>query len=407
MTSTTTGQDDAVASVSGLQDFWRSNMSRRIAITVAALVIYRVASMIPVPGINLAAVTRGFSLTSGHFSSVAIGLTPAFSIYAIFECAKLAFEDLRDWGSETAQRAARRDWTLAVIILALAAFQAYGVAIALSHFSAAATSPEMTLIAEPGQAFIALFVASNVAGTALLLWLASIVTRHGMGSGLWVLYLFPSFATFVSMPAAMIEQIQSGELSSTAPVLVLATVALVSAVVITLTRCWIAALATSAPLEQNRDATASNLHAKSLGIMVWPGFLAAALSGYLTWALTLLFNPAGEPTGLTFGSTQLVAIPVILMVFFTFLFARCYVAKTVVARQSLRGLSFATAFAVAASYVIFEVLASHFAVRLPVSSVAWIAILAILTPLLPRDLTPYLPSPHAEPPVTDADFEPR
>ena len=66
--------------------------------------------------------------------------------------------------------------------LALAALQAYGVALALE----AAGTGSGPLVLDPGASFRTAYVATAVAATAFLIWLADQITRHGIGSGVWL-----------------------------------------------------------------------------------------------------------------------------------------------------------------------------------------------------------------------------
>lgn len=376
---------------------------RRIAITIAVLAVYRLASLIPAPGINpdalsdSSAISPGFAAIS-YVSMLAIGLTPAFSVYALFEFAKLAFEDVRDWGTDSTKGAVNRERGLAVVILLLAAFQAYGVAVALSAVSSA--GPARPLVIEPGTAFNVGFIWSNVAGTALMLWLASIITRHGIGSGFWMLFLFPSFMAFFALPAEIVERTRIGEMPSGLSVVIAAVLALIAAAAITLTRRWIAATESAGSVGDD-----GNLHAQSISVMVWPGFLATAVSGLLVAGLSA-FSANAQPASLA-GSPYMLALSALLIVFTTYRFVHVHLARTPALRESLRGLVFTTALTAALSYVAIEVLVWHFGAPVSLSSLAWISILAILTPLLPRDINPFLPSSAGEPPITDADFEQR
>ncbi|MEQ1671940.1 MAG: hypothetical protein ABL893_13850, partial [Hyphomicrobium sp.] len=330
-----------------------------------------------------------------HTSVVAVGLTAAFSIFVIVEFAKLLFADLREWGTENHARAARRDRALIIVILALSALQAYGVAVALKGLNYPGAAADIQLIRDPDAAFTLSFIASNVAGTALLLWLASLITQHGIGSGFWVLYLFPILAEAGGLPFDMLDRISTGEISAATPMIVAALLAALAALVITLTRRWLLIAGDS-----------HSLRAHSIGVFIWPGYIAAALSGYIIAALTMFSNPNGDLQGLTFGSPQLLAIPALLIVGLSYLYARAYLAATPAAGQPVRGLILATMLMLAVSYIAIEIAINLYAIPV-LPALPWIAAVAIFTTLLPRDVSPYLPSSPTEPPATDAGFEPR
>jgi preprotein translocase subunit SecY len=386
-----------------------SDFQRRIAITIAALVLYRFEVWVPAPGVDVAALSRYaeqsqsalWNNTAQYGSIVAIGLTAAFSIYVVFEFAKLIFSDVRDWGTETAAGATRRERGLAIVILALTAFQAYGVSVGLSHLAGPDTADHLQIVREPGAAFTFGFIASNIAGTALLLWLASIITRYGIGSGFWVLYLFPAMAEASSLPFTLAARTGAGDIAASLSLILLVVMIVMSAIAITLARRWLTLADQTAPARPS----STGLRARAIGVLVWPGFIALAISGYIIWAVTALINPNGDSTGLSFTSPQMLAIPPLLIIATTYLYVRAYFATSQQARQNLSRLTLATAVFIAVSHVVIETLVLQLGVAVSLSALAWIAMLAILTVLLPRDVSPYLPSSAADPPITDADFD--
>lgn len=168
-----------------------SELVRRIGVTLAVLALYRIASWVPLPGVDISSLLSPEAVHTTavpRVSMVALGVVPMLSALILIEMAMIAFPRLRAWAGEHAERRAEIDGWALVLALAIAGFQANGVAVALEEIH--------VLVAEPGLVFRAGVIASLVGGSAFLLWLGSLITRHGIGNGLWVLVAVPYANSF-------------------------------------------------------------------------------------------------------------------------------------------------------------------------------------------------------------------
>jgi hypothetical protein len=168
------------------------DLLRRIGVTLAALVVYRAGCWIPLPGVdaNALAVNLGPEMLSGgveRLSVMALGIVPLLSALLIVEAVLIAWPPLRAWASDAENRSVLDGWTLAVAFV-FAGLQANAIAVALEGVSG--------VVANPGLAFRAGVVVSMVAGTAIVVWLASFITQHGIGSGFWILLAVPHVVSF-------------------------------------------------------------------------------------------------------------------------------------------------------------------------------------------------------------------
>jgi preprotein translocase subunit SecY len=153
-------------------------MGRRVLVTIGVLCLYCVGWQIPLAGVNSEALGRALSALGPalpRLSIFTLGVLPIFSAMIVAEIAKLAFPGLGRW--------ARLNQAIQIVALALTAFQALGIANALEGMNG--------LVDEPGLAFHVEIVATLVAATALLGWLADRITRHGVGDGFWLLLIAP------------------------------------------------------------------------------------------------------------------------------------------------------------------------------------------------------------------------
>ena len=167
------------------------DLLRRAGITLAALAVYWVGCWIPLPGIDIAPLTGPtptHNTALARLSTMALGMTPVLSAFMLLEVLMIAFPSFRRWTAEPMRRQTLNTWATVVALL-LAALQAAGIANALEQIPG--------LVSNPGTSFLAGVIATLVAATALLAWLASVITRYGIGHGFWLLVALPYAGSFV------------------------------------------------------------------------------------------------------------------------------------------------------------------------------------------------------------------
>lgn len=168
------------------------DLLRRAAITLAALAAYWVGCWIPLPGIDIAPLigpTPTHNTAVTRLSTMALGMTPVLSAFMLLEVLMIAFPSFRRWTAEPVRRQTLNTWATVVALL-LAALQATGIANALEQLPG--------LVPNPGPSFLAGVVVTLVAATALLTWLSSVITQHGIGHGFWLLVALPYAGSFVA-----------------------------------------------------------------------------------------------------------------------------------------------------------------------------------------------------------------
>ncbi|RME34615.1 MAG: preprotein translocase subunit SecY [Gammaproteobacteria bacterium] len=220
-----------------------TELRQRLLFVLGALVVFRLCTHIPVPGINPVALAqlfdqqRGsildmFNMFSGgalkRFSVVALGIMPYISASIIIQLLATvhpALEQLKKEGE--AGRRKMTQYTRYGTVL-LATFQALGVAIALEGQSAGS----LALVPEPGMAFRLTAVTTLVTGTMFLMWLGEQITERGVGNGISLII----FAGIVAgLPAAIggtLELARTGELHVLLLMLLLALTIAVTAFVV-------------------------------------------------------------------------------------------------------------------------------------------------------------------------------
>src|SRR5215471_17749858 len=148
-------------------------LARRIAVTIGALLLFRLGSYIPLAGIS----TQSGVLSTAaipRLSICALNLVPYVTAAIIIQLIAMVWgrlNALQRAGEAGRRRVAR--YTL-VLTLVLALFQAYGLASALVEIT--------NLVADPGGWFVLSATATMVGGVFFLIWLSEMITRYGIGN---------------------------------------------------------------------------------------------------------------------------------------------------------------------------------------------------------------------------------
>ena len=201
-----------------------AELKQRILFLLGAILVFRICTHIPVPGINPLALEilfeqqRGsivdmFNMFSGgaleRFSVVALGIMPYISASIIMQLLTVVhpkLEQLKKEG-ESGRRKINQYTRYFTVVLCL--FQAIGVSIMLEQQTAAG----MQLVINPGLFFKITCVSTLVAGTLFLMWLGEQVTERGIGNGISMIIFAGIVAGLPSAIAGTAELARTGELS--------------------------------------------------------------------------------------------------------------------------------------------------------------------------------------------------
>ena len=221
-----------------LADLWR-----RVWFTLGALVVYRLSTFLPIPGIDLIALSRFFQqrgwgflglidLLGGggahRFSIATVGIAPYISALVIVQLASYVVPRLGGLAIEgPAGRRALNQYAR-VLTVAIAGLQAIGIAILFR------SAPG--LIAVPGHTFEAVTVVTLIAGAIFVMWLAEQITERGVGDGA-ILILACGIATQLPFGLAIaLQQVRTGDLGINWLPVTLATVAVIILLVVLVER---------------------------------------------------------------------------------------------------------------------------------------------------------------------------
>ena len=200
-----------------------TELRQRLLFLLGALVVYRIGTHIPVPGIDPQAMAqlfdqqRGtildmFNMFSGgaleRLSIFALGIMPYISASIIMQLMSVVVPTLEQLKKEG--NAGRRKITqyTRYLTVALATFQSIGVSVALQNQTVAGS----TVVISPGTGFIFTAALTLVTGTMFLMWLGEQVTERGIGNGISMIIFAGIVAGLPSAIGGTLELARTGEL---------------------------------------------------------------------------------------------------------------------------------------------------------------------------------------------------
>ncbi|HEU4669843.1 MAG TPA: preprotein translocase subunit SecY [Dyella sp.] len=203
-----------------------TELRQRIFFVIGALIVFRLGSFIPVPGVNPEAMTRlieqqgggllsMFNMFSGgslsRMSVFALGVVPYISASIVVQMMGSVIPSLQNLRKEG--EAGRRKMTMYTRFgtVGLAAFQAFGIAVALQKQVAAGGVPVVYM---PGMGFVLSSVVGLTAGTMFLMWLGEQITERGIGNGISLLIFAGIVAGLPGAVAHTLTMQANGELGN-------------------------------------------------------------------------------------------------------------------------------------------------------------------------------------------------
>ncbi|MGB1870816.1 MAG: preprotein translocase subunit SecY [Candidatus Puniceispirillaceae bacterium] len=218
-------------------------LKKRLWFTVGALIIYRLGTYLPLPGINPGALADIFSQQSSGilgmfdmFSGGALGRMTIFAlnimpyitasiIMQLMTAIVPSLEALKKDGE--GGRKTINQYTRYLTVL-LASVQGYGIAVALESASG--------VVGDPGMFFRLTTVVTLVGGTLFLMWLGEQITSRGVGNGISLIIFSGIVAELPTALAGTLELGRTGALSSLLIVLLFVMAAAVIAFIVFIER---------------------------------------------------------------------------------------------------------------------------------------------------------------------------
>jgi preprotein translocase subunit SecY len=210
-------------------------LKKRIWFTLGALLVYRMGTYIPLPGINVEALTQAFNQQSqgilgmfnmfsgGAVSRMAIfalGIMPYISASIILQLMTAVVPQLEALKKEgEAGRKVINQYTRYLTVV-LAVFQSYGIAVGLEGSTG--------IVNDPGWFFRFTAVVTLSGGTMFLMWLGEQITARGIGNGI-SLIIFSGIVA--NIPHALAGTLELGRQGALSPFVIVGVMVLALAVV--------------------------------------------------------------------------------------------------------------------------------------------------------------------------------
>ena len=179
----------------GLMGGKLTDLKQRLLFVLGALIVFRIGTHIPVPGIDPVALAEMFNQTKGsivdlfnmfsggaleRFSVLALGVMPYISASIIMQLMTTvvpSLEQLKKEG-ESGRRKITQYTRYGTVVLAI--FQGLGIAVALEGQRAGG----VPVVIDPGMGFKLVTVITLVTGTMFVVWLGEQMTERGIGNGI-------------------------------------------------------------------------------------------------------------------------------------------------------------------------------------------------------------------------------
>ena len=211
-----------------------TDLRNRILFTLGLLIVYRLGTFIPVPGIDAVALRQFMEQAGqgiggmvsmftggalGRMGIFALGIMPYISASIIVQLLTAmvpAMEQLKKEG-EQGRKKINQYTRYGTVVLGVA--QAYGLAVSLESGD---------MVTDPGLYFRLACVITLVGGTMFLMWLGEQITARGVGNGISLIIFVGIIA---EIPAALAQFFASGRSGAISPAVIIGVIVLVIAMI--------------------------------------------------------------------------------------------------------------------------------------------------------------------------------
>ena len=221
-----------------------TELQKRILFTLGALLVYRIGTYIPIPGIDAEAFRAAFSGQAGgilgmfnmfsggaveRMAVFALNVTPYISASIIVQLMGTVYgpwEKLRKEGGEAGRKTLNQYTRYLTLVLAL--FQSFGIAVGLQNTQG--------LVPDPGVFFLVSTVATLTGGTMFMMWLGEQITSRGVGNGISLIIFAGIVAALPRSLWQLFSLTRQGEFSPFALLLIMALAVFVVLVIVFMER---------------------------------------------------------------------------------------------------------------------------------------------------------------------------
>ncbi|ABI58850.1 MULTISPECIES: preprotein translocase subunit SecY [Nitrosomonas] len=193
------------------------DLKKRLWFLLLALIVYRIGTHVPVPGIDSVVLKDLFNSQEGgilgmfnmfsggalsRFSIFALGIMPYISASIIMQLGTVAVPYLESLKKEGESGRKKITQYTRYGTLLLSTLQSYGISFALQS--------QPGLVVEPGMHFIFTTIITLVTGSIFLMWLGEQITERGIGNGISLIIFAGIAAGFPSAVGGTLELVNTG-----------------------------------------------------------------------------------------------------------------------------------------------------------------------------------------------------
>jgi len=206
--------------IAALGDVTRiGELRKRLLFLLGALVVYRIGTFIPVPGIDPVQLTRFFNEQQGTLLSMmnmlsggamrrlsifALGVMPYITASIIVQMMAVVVPTLEAIKKEGESGRRKLTQYTRYGTVALSGFQAFGAAVAFQN---------QGIVINAGPQFLIIATTTLVAGTMFLMWLGEQITERGLGNGISMIILSGIVAGLPGAVGGVLQSVGNGEMN--------------------------------------------------------------------------------------------------------------------------------------------------------------------------------------------------
>ena len=204
-----------------------AELRKRLLFVLGAMIIFRIGTFIPVPGIDPTVLSSLFDQQKGSILGVfnmfsggalgrmslfALGIMPYISASIIMQLLAVTVPSLEQLKKEGEPGRKKIAMYTRYFTLVLATFQSIGISTALQSQSLGGQA----LVMNPGFSFVFTAAVTLVTGTMFLMWLGEQVTERGIGNGISIIIVSGIVAGLPSAIGGTLELVRTGEMHTLA-----------------------------------------------------------------------------------------------------------------------------------------------------------------------------------------------
>jgi preprotein translocase subunit SecY len=206
--------------IAALGDVTRiGELRKRLLFLLGALIVYRMGTFIPVPGIDPGQLARFFNEQQGTILSMmnmlsggaikrlsifALGVMPYITASIIIQMMAVVVPSMEAIKKEGESGRRKLTQYTRYGTVALSAFQAVGAVVALEN---------QGVVVNPGPQFVIIATTTLVAGTMFLMWLGEQITERGLGNGISMIILSGIVAGLPGAIGSVLQSVNNGEMN--------------------------------------------------------------------------------------------------------------------------------------------------------------------------------------------------